>query len=91
MVSMNDTAVQLKEPMERPIDDLFKVHRLNPAGIAAAQELARDFTELVRKCEAVAGVATSRELSLVKTHLQEASYSAKRALAMNPAFQEPTE
>lgn len=77
--------------MTDEIDDLFKVHRLNTQGIQAAEQLAKDFTALLRKVEALAaapGQPAGRELALVRTKLQEACFNAKRAMAMNPANQE---
>lgn len=70
------------------IDDLFKVHRLNPQGLAAAEGIARAFTQLLRQLEAYSGPASGREMAIVRTKLQEASYYAKRAMAVNHTYQE---
>lgn len=68
------------------MSDEFKVHRLNAAGMAKAQLLAEAFEEALTKINAI--VPASRELSLVVTKLQEASFFAKRAVALHPFNQE---
>lgn len=84
---MADTATQ------RPIHDLFQVHKLNAQGIERAENLARQFSELLYFVESVAGLApqVGRDLALVRTKLQEASFHAKRAMAQNPDNQLPKE
>ncbi len=76
------------------IRDEFKVHKLNAAGLDRANELAAGFSELLNNVE---GICTpkgdprgpgGRELALVRTHLEQASYYAKRAMALQPENQE---
>lgn len=64
----------------------FQVHRLNEAGIAKARQIAADFTSLLNTIEA-AGV-TGRRLALVKTHLEDACFQAKKGIAELPENQE---
>jgi hypothetical protein len=72
------------------IHDLFKVHRLNEAGLSAAMQLADDFSQFLLKVEWLCGgQGNQREMAIVRTKLQEACFFAKRALALNPALQEP--
>jgi hypothetical protein len=68
------------------VRDEFQVHRLNAAGMAKAQLLGEVFSEALNQIDKI--VPDGRELSLVKTKLQEASFFAKRAIAMHPFNQE---
>jgi hypothetical protein len=78
----------------------FEVHILNEQGIANAKELANVFNELLTKvieiCErpGTSGSITlprnafnGRYLSLVRTKLEEASFFAKKAMAVLPENQ----
>lgn len=65
----------------------FQVHRLNETGLAKATDLGEAFSALLERIETL--VPASRERSLVVTKLQEASYWAKRGLAVLPENQEP--
>jgi hypothetical protein len=64
----------------------FDVHILNPAGIASARDIASGFSILLNDLEAICG-KDGREMALVRTHLQEAAFFAKRAMAMRPENQ----
>lgn len=64
----------------------FRVHLLNPSGIQKAREIAQAFSACLDKCEEL-GV-TGRELALVKTKLEEASFFAKKGMASLPENQE---
>ncbi len=64
----------------------FTVHMLNEAGKAKARGIAERFSLLLDDLENY-GI-TGRELALVKTKLEEASFFAKRGLAMQPQYQE---
>ncbi len=67
------------------MSDLFTVHILNDAGIARALELATRFELL---CEWLDGVAVAgRELAIAKTHLETASFFAKKAIAVRSEYQ----
>lgn len=60
----------------------FEVHKLNDAGLARAGQLAEAFSDLLERIDVL--VPASRERVLVVTKLQEASYWAKRAIAVLP-------
>jgi len=63
----------------------FTVHLLNPQGIEKAQELAKYFDEFLNYIKTV--VPEGRYLSLVKTHLETASFYSKKGMAINPENQ----
>lgn len=63
----------------------FQVHMLNDDGIAKATELGEAFSTLLEKVEAL--VPAGRERALVVTKLQEASFFAKRGIAVLPENQ----
>lgn len=63
----------------------FQVHVLNETGMAKAETLAALFSEFLTTIEAL--VPPGRELALVTTKLEEASFFAKRGMAMDPANQ----
>lgn len=71
----------------------FQVHMLNEAGIAKATELGEIFTTALDAIERVmsAGGAAPQEVArcraIVVTKLQEASFFAKRGIAVDPANQ----
>lgn len=60
----------------------FQVHRLNEVGLQKAEMLGEAFSILLETVDAL--VPQGRERSLVVTKLQEASYWAKRAIAVQP-------
>jgi hypothetical protein len=63
----------------------FDVHILNDTGLEKARQLGTEFSELLNNVEQICGsLNNGREMALVRTKLQEASYYAKRALALNP-------
>jgi hypothetical protein len=64
----------------------FQVHLLNDEGIKKAQQLATVFSTLLDEIVAI-NPSPSREMSLVRTKLEEASFFAKKAMANNPYFQ----
>lgn len=68
----------------------FQVHLLNDEGVEKAKELGEVFSDLLDKVETIVMQTPSqngREMALVKTKLQEASFFAKRALAVLPRNQ----
>jgi hypothetical protein len=69
-----------------PIRSEFAVHILNGPGIAKARELAYLFTAFLNDLESVCGV-DGREMSIVRTKLEEASFFAKKAMASRPENQ----
>lgn len=73
--------------MEEEIRDEFKVHRLNGVGMERAKGLALEFSRLLEEVEVISG-SDGRDMALVRTKLQEASFYAKRAMASRPENQE---
>lgn len=65
----------------------FQFHRLNPQGIQSVQRIAEEFSELLDALEGICG-AGGREMSLVRTKLQEACFFAKKCVATNLDNQE---
>jgi hypothetical protein len=73
----------------------FEVHMLNPTGVAKANEIAQAFDQLLEKVITLSSqtapgpqvVAKSRELSIVRMKLEEASFFAKKAMASLPENQ----
>lgn len=63
----------------------FQVHILNEQGIDRALQLGDAFSEFLDKLEVL--VPAGRERALVVTKLQEASFFAKRAIALLPENQ----
>lgn len=86
VVNENEEA-QMAELATNHIRDEFAVHILNKDGLERAGELAKQFSSFLDGLEATCGVG-GREMALVRTKLQEASYYAKRAIAMLPENQE---
>lgn len=70
----------------RVVNEIFSVHMLNDDGKKKAVAMAEDFSELLARVEAV--VPPGRELAIVKTHLQDACFYAKRGMAMKPENQQ---
>jgi len=68
--------------------DEFKVHLLNPTGIAKATELSDIFSDALTRIESL--VPAGRERALVVTKLQEACFFAKRGIALDSANTSPT-
>lgn len=64
----------------------FKVHILNDNGIDKARRLAEDFSTLLNSVEHLCG-AEGREMAIVRTKLEEASFFAKKAMASLPENQ----
>jgi hypothetical protein len=69
----------------------FEVHLLNPEGVAKAKRLAEVFDEALTQIEALAVVHLDwpREMAMhaVCTHLEIASFYAKKAMASLPENQ----
>lgn len=68
---------------------LFQVHRLNADGMLKARALQGEFEAFLASLEAICGVE-NRDMAIVRTKLQEASFFAKRAMAVRPENQEGT-
>ena len=58
----------------------FEVHMLNEQGKQKAREIAQAFDELLTKL-LVINPGPSREMSLVRTKLEEGCFFAKKAMA----------
>lgn len=67
----------------------FEVHMLNEDGISKARDLAASFDTLLEEVLLI-NPSPSREMSIVRTHLEIASFFAKRAMANQPENQKPT-
>ena len=61
------------------MNDQFTVHKLNDGGLEKAQAIAEAFDLLLEKLKKE--VPEGRELSLVKTKLEEACFFAKKGMA----------
>jgi hypothetical protein len=67
-------------------DPLFRAHKLNETGLANANLITNAFNELLDKITPLC-LLSGRELALVRTKLEEASFFAKKAMAIDPANQ----
>lgn len=67
------------------MDPLFEVHKLNPVGFMKADSIADAFDTLLYRLKQLC--PEGRELSIVKTKLEEAAFFAKKAMANDPANQ----
>lgn len=67
----------------------FAVHLLNPQGVDKAISLANAFSAFLTRVEELSGT-DGREMSIVRTKLEEASFFAKKALAVRPGNQLPS-
>lgn len=72
----------------------FSVHRLNPEGLKKAEQIAEGFDALLTNilklatpANAQTVVTKSREVSLLRTKLEEACFFAKKAIANLPENQ----
>lgn len=67
----------------------FAVHILNAEGITKAAEIANIFNHALGQLEGVIGFG-GREMSIVRTKLEEAAFFAKKAMAVRPENQRDT-
>lgn len=65
----------------------FEVHKMNAKGIEKASHVANAFANLLDELESIIG-GPSREMSIVRTKLEEACFFAKKAMANNLANQD---
>lgn len=63
----------------------FQVHKLNQEGINKAVQIAELFDNLMQKLKD--HCPAGREFSIVATKLEEASFFAKKSMAMQPLNQ----
>lgn len=66
----------------------FAVHMLNDTGKKKAAEIANEFSGLLIMLERITANESSREMSIVRTKLEEASFYAKKAMANQKVNQE---
>ena len=67
------------------VEGLFRVHKLNEAGLEKCRESADMFEGLGKfLCD---NIDDSRHLSIAFTKLEEASFFAKKAIAIDPENQ----
>ena len=74
------------------MDNLFAPHALNPTGISKLDYIHEHFQTLLSAIEVAAGsqeapFCNAREMAIVRTKLQEASFFAVRAAALVPENQ----
>jgi len=67
-------------------EHLFKFHKLNEEGKTKAIEIAEVFSDLLSHLESI--IPEGRELSIVRTKLEEACFFAKKGMAIRPENQE---
>ena len=68
------------------MNELFAFHKLNEDGIKAANTIAEGFNKLLGLLNIIC--SEGREFAICKTHLEEACFYAKKAMAKLPANQE---
>jgi hypothetical protein len=77
---MNNNKGEVMEEKQMPvIEKEFQVHLLNEEGINSAKMLAEKFSLLLQYVRKIS--EPGRELALVATKLEEASFFAKKAMA----------
>lgn len=81
----DDLAAVARGPQVRPE---FTVHRLNGEGMARAEIIAMAFSDLLGTLEMLCG-PVGREMAVVRTKLEEASFFAKKAMASRRENQQP--
>lgn len=64
----------------------FEVHKLNDSGIEKATNIAELFDGVLNALSQI--LPAGRELSIVKTKLEEACFFAKKAMACDPTNQQ---
>lgn len=65
----------------------FEVHLLNSEGIKRAKRIATLFDDFLTQLELINPFST-REMEIVRTKLEEASFFSKKDLANDPEYQE---
>lgn len=66
----------------------FVVHRLNQDGMERVARVATLYSDLLQELEDLAGTA-GREMSIVRTKLEEAAFFTNRAIALHAVYQQP--
>lgn len=72
-------------PARQTVNPEFQVHRLNEQGLKKADNIAVSFDNLLNELKG--NIPAGRELSLVQTHLEQACFYAKKAIAKQPENQ----
>jgi len=73
--------------MSTQIREEFAVHLLNDQGKDKALRIAEIFSSALNQLEEICG-KQGREMAIVRTHLQDAGFYAKRAMAIRPENQQ---
>lgn len=74
------------------MNKLFETHLLNEEGIAKARTIAQSFDGLLELMNQIVGLPgnSTREFSIMKSKLEEASFYAKKSMAQLIENQKPT-
>lgn len=73
-------------PPQGQVSPLFRFHKLNDQGILKALAIANVFDKCLQSLQTMC--PESREFSITKTKLEEASFFAKKAMANSPDNQD---
>lgn len=65
----------------------FKHHKLNGEGMKKCEAISQEFNKLLEALESMTPTG-NREFALVKTHLEQACFYAKKSVALQPHNQE---
>lgn len=65
----------------------FEVHILNDDGLVKAKDIALLSSNFLTDLEAIVGTSEGREMSIVRTKLEEVVFFAKKAMASIPEHQ----
>lgn len=69
----------------------FQTFKLNPDGMAKAQVIGESFDQLLTRLLSLCEGGASREIALVKTHMEIACFYAKKSMALQKVNQEETQ
>lgn len=67
--------------------DEFAVHMLNDQGKQKAAQIADSFSVCLDQLESIVG-SSGREMAIVRTKMEEASFFAKKGMAVQPGNQQ---
>lgn len=62
----------------------FKTHLLNPEGVQICRGIGEAFDGLLK---AMPTTGDARHLAIMKTHLEDACFRAKKSIAVQPQYQ----
>jgi hypothetical protein len=77
--SNNEQRTAANHAVEPTINPEFEVHVLNADGVRKAKQIAADFNAMLNILQGM--LPSGRELSIVKTKLEEACFFAKKGIA----------